>query len=136
MHSGSLEEIKKHADPAAVQALKVKFGNYNVPFETAVPASSFAVSPAIEVGIRVVPSGSVRTRLDQEEECYSPSYEDIKNIHTEGGWRFEDFVADHFIRCIEGDRFNSLFDNRVFNFINRRSEPIAAAIYINIWKAD
>ena len=77
-------------------------------------------------------SQTLRGALNGKRKGYNPSLRDVKAIHIDGGWRLEDFVVDHFLRCTEGDIFESMRDDRIFSLFNRRSGAIAAAVAINI----
>jgi hypothetical protein len=71
-------------------------------------------------------------RTERAKEGIQPMAPRHQSIHVDGGWRLEDFVVDHFLRCTEGDIFESMRDDRIFDLFNRRSGAIAAAVAINI----
>lgn len=116
--------------------LKVYYSLYNpwtIPFRTVIPVESFrAPDGPCTAGIRIIPSSTLRSTLKNRKVGYSLSYDDVRACHNDGGWRLEEFIADYFLECTEGDVFTSRQDERIYSLFNRRSGPIAASIAINL----
>jgi len=84
------------------------------------------------LGVRVVRSKDLRQQIGSKTDGYMPSAADLLPISQTYGWALQDFIVDHFMQCEEGDAFQDLSDDQIFNLFNRRTGAIAAAISINI----
>ncbi len=88
-------------------------------------------------GCRVVAAKSLRDGLVSKTKGYSPSFDEIGKIASDGsdthaGWRLEHFVSNLLLKCKEGNLFESLDQENIFALFNRRSGPIAAAVAVTV----
>jgi len=109
-----------------------------VPHEVELPLTTDINFTSFSVGARVLPATHLFDKFDNEAKNYVPSLGELKyildapfnEIANEGGWRLEDFVADHLITCKEGYIVKDDQDFNLETVFNRRSGPIAAAFSI------
>jgi len=117
--------------------LKVYYHLYNpwsIPFEQRIPLAQYVeYDGQPEIGVRVIPSRTIHATLDTESR-HPPRLRDLEALEglPPRGWRLEEFVCDELLACREGDRFQSIGDDRIQALFNRRSGAIAAAIAITI----
>lgn len=118
--------------------LKVYYSFYNpplFPYAKTVPCKAgeqFKVDPEGSLGVRVIRSRDLRQQISTQIDGYMPSAADVLPISQTYGWALEEFIVDNFMKCKEGDTFQDLSDDRIFNLFNRRTGAIAAAVSINI----
>lgn len=122
----------------AENQLRVYYSFYNpplFPYSKTVPCKAgerFRVDRETSLGVRVVRSKDLRQQIAPRIDGYMPSATDLLPISETYGWALEEFIVDHFMHCKEGDTFQDLSDDRIYNLFNRRTGAIAAAISINI----
>jgi hypothetical protein len=125
-HSHQITAIK---DYEAGNHLRVYYQFYNpskLPFTQVTPLQSepkAAVGPA--VGIQILPAPVVHGVFSS-----NASNLNWKQMNSLNPRRLEDFVADRFLGCFDGDKYESIDDERIYNLFNRRSGPISAAVRI------
>lgn len=88
-------------------------------------------------GCRVVPSTTLRTALLGKAEGYSPTFADVEVAMSSlskgtAGWRIEHFMSNLLLKCKQGNLFESVDQENMFNLFNRRSGPIAAAVAVTV----
>jgi hypothetical protein len=132
---GHIEEYSR------ARSMPVYYSLYNpltIPFEGVVPSLSARVVPPNEVGCRVLTSAEVHQAL--RETNGSPTFDELKrpgkppanDNWANHGWRLEGFVADEFLACREGRRFEDAEHPDLSALMYARSAPISAAIVLTI----
>lgn len=118
--------------------LKVYYQLYNpwsVPFVQRVPVLADYAEPDGEpdLGVRVMPARLLHVRL-MSRSLTSPKLSDLENLNAIPmfGWRLEAFICEELLECREGDRFESISDDRIQDVFFRRTGAIAAAIVITV----
>lgn len=109
--------------------LRVYYQFYNpsmLPLSQVIPLKDAPTSvSAHTIGVQILPALAVH-----RETTSSKSHLTWKLVDSLEPWRLEDFVADRLLACFDGDIFDSIDDERIYNLFNRRSGPISAAIRI------
>lgn len=86
-------------------------------------------------GVRIVPSSVIHDYLSSQEDGYKPRFNEIQmsgNSSFLYGWPLEFFASELFLKCHEGNVFETIGDSRIQNLFYRRSGAISAAIAITI----
>lgn len=147
-HESCYRALKRGSNQVAViddylagNGLAVYYQLYNpwsVPFTQRFPLKG-PVPPSgpPELGVRVVPAGLLHGMLP-DLTATSPCLGDLDDLALlpAYGWRLEEFVGDELLECREGNRFDSIEDDRIQRLFYRRTGPIAAAIAIWIEAPD
>lgn len=138
--SDQISRIDEYQDDVGLRVYYQLYNPSEVPFEQTIPLTgSPASASAVSHGARVVRASDFHALLSAKPEHYRPKLSDLADIPglVDGiGWRLEDFVADEWLGCREGDRFQSVQDEPITRLFNRRSGPIAAAISLRLESPD
>lgn len=136
--SGS-EQVDHIGEYQNKTGLKVYYQLYNpwtVPFQQRIPLRGIEQpSDPLSHGVRIVPAETLHTLLASKPERYSPTLADVGNIGgaPDGlGWRLENFIADEWLGCREGNAFDSATDLPIQGLFYRRGGAISAAISIRV----
>lgn len=134
--STQVSAIDSFRDQSDLDVYYQLYNPWTIPFTQHVPLSSIVPLPTGEgIGSRIVPASEVHKTLSKETIGKSPSIGTLLAM-ADGvptiGWSLSQFVADLFLGCKQGNRFDGLSDERIQRLFYRRSGPIAAAIAITI----
>ncbi len=132
--SGQVERIDEYERDVKLKVYYHLYNPWSIPFEQRIPLAQYVdYDGHPDIGVRVIHSRTIHARLDTESR-HPPRLGDLEAL--EGlppyGRRLEEFVCDELLACREGDRFQSIGDDRIQALFNRRSGAIAAAIAITI----
>src|SRR5882724_1446513 len=115
--------------------LSIHYQLYNpwaVPFMQRIPLSSYGPPEGeMTLGVRVVPAARMHQFLATRVDGHRPTLSEVHailGVENQPGWPLEDFAADLFLGCKEGNLFENIGDARIQNLFYRRTGPIAAAV--------
>lgn len=109
----------------------------NFPSLLTIPCeSAFGSISQSVVGCRVLEADHVHQGLAGLNEGGSPTFEMVKRASAASVWPLETWAADLLLTCRVGQQFDDSRDDRVRNFLERRSGPIGAALAVSITLPD
>lgn len=88
------------------------------------------------LGNRVVDADDLRRALGGLNEGASPTIRLMQTECAERNWPLETWATDLPLTCQVGQQFDDSNDERVRNFLERRSGPIGAALAASITLPD
>jgi hypothetical protein len=133
------DQVKRISEYQNATGLKVYYQLYNpwtVPFHQRIPLrGANPPTDPLSYGVRVLSANSLHALLESKPEHYSPTLQDclaVADVPGEPGWRLENFVADEWLGCREGNAFDSVRDVPIEGLFFRRTGAISAAISIRV----
>lgn len=136
---GQVAHIDEYSAARSMPVYYSLYNPYNIPFESTVPRIAAQENePKNEVGCRVLSAVDVHASLSSISG--SPTFADLVRTRAVTsddsfamhGWRLEEFVADEFLACREGRRFDEREHPDLQALMYSRTGPISAAIVISI----
>jgi hypothetical protein len=133
------EQVKQISEYQNATGLKVYYQLYNpwsVPFHQRIPLrGQHQPTDPLAYGVRVLSANALHALLVSKPEHYSPMLRDCvaaADVPGEPGWRLENFIADEWLGCREGNAFDSARDVPIEGLFFRRTGAISAAISIRV----
>ena len=129
-------QVKNIDQYSRERSMPVYYSFYNplrIPFEGVVPQlHGMQINLNNEVGCRIVRSTEVHEILSSLTD--NPTFSEIHGMKAKQfrSWRIEQFVADEFLRCSEGRKFDQTEHPDLHALMYERSGPINAAIVLKI----
>jgi len=128
-----LERIKKFHDKFGEAIFYLLYNPSEVPFQTALPSTTYQNVSFPPEGARVVRSTSIDQAISQKGNgSKGPTIGSIKTQAKDEYWRLEHWVADLLLRCKVGRRYGKEDSDLINRLVYRRSGPIGAAVRVNI----
>ena len=128
-----VKNIDKYSQDRSMPVYYSFYNPLTIPFESIVPqVHGVRLDNENEIGCRVIRSTEVHEILSPLTR--SPTFNEINRIDNtqHRGWRIEHFVADEFLQCSEGRKFDEAEHEDLNRLMYYRSAPISAAIVFKI----
>lgn len=134
--SPQVERITEYQESTGLKVYYQLYNPWTVPFHQRIPLrGENPPAEPLSHGVRVVSANALHALLESKPEFYSPTLRDcaiIAELHGEPGWRLEDFIADEWLGCREGNAFDTARDLPIERLFFRRTGAISAAISIRV----
>lgn len=139
----SSEQVGHIEEYARKRAVPVYYGLYNpsaLPSGGSVPGTAPAAVQGVDLGMRILTMHEVHGCLAELPvgtaptfgALAAPSRETKDDRFAAHGWRVEEFVAEHVMRCREGRVFDRPQDEILYGLLYERSAPIQAAVVVTV----